>query len=141
MEKYALILWLDGKDGGVQRRLARVYSEIAKSNNVSIIVRSPVGLDVIKVLKEMKVEINHFQSIKCFSNRLQMILEYIRGDYKTIHFAGSGFSIIISILLGKIFDIKTVVTVECVYSKPSMKYKITSPVVWKYVVSATRTRN
>lgn len=137
MDKCALVLCSKTGFGGAERRLLRIYSEIAKrKGGVCVIFQSSPQVNTMQLMQQMGLDYSNFYSVKCFDTRWQLVNECLWGGYKILHLADSSLLWTLLAILARFRNIKTLETVASVYLAQrtcSMKFRCLSLLLWRVV--------
>ena len=88
MKKVALVLYSDTDFGGAERRLIRIYNELAKKNLCDLLVRGCESLTLFKQrLEKADCDVSNINEIKCFKANMKC-LSYIilHGKYEVLQY-------------------------------------------------------
>ena len=137
MDKCALVLCSKTGFGGAERRLLRVYSEIAKQQNgICVIFQSSPQVNTMELMQQMGLDYSDFYSVRCFDTRRQLVNECLTGGYKALHFVDSSLLWTLLVILARFQNIRTLETVASVYLAQrtgSMKFRCLSLLLWNVV--------
>lgn len=135
MKKHALVITLENKSGGVQRRLLRVYQQIAQHRDgICLIMRKADDIDADSFFSFLKIDTSAFSSIQVVNTRFALVRACLKGKFSTIHFAGFGITIAGISLLGKLQGLKTIVSIENTYAAQDVLHgaaRRISHITWK----------
>lgn len=111
-EKVALVIYNKNNFGGAERRLIRIYNEMANNRKCDLIVRGTNKEKFLQVTNKANCNINNFSKVKFFDNRFKCLMYLLfKGQYTNIHyFDVSNFSLALAIFC-KILGINTLLTI------------------------------
>ena len=104
MKKVALVLYSDTDFGGAERRLIRIYNELAKKNLCDLLVRGCKSVTLFNErLKKADCDVSNINEIKCFDSNMKCLAYIVlRGKYEVLQYIDlCGFNQI----LAKIYQI------------------------------------
>lgn len=117
MKKIALVVYNVNDFGGAERRLFRVYNELAKTHECDIIVRGSSDEQAfIRRIEKADCDLSNINRIICIDNNLKCLFYLLNyRKYDIIHYFDScGFNAAIS-LLGSLLKFKTICTLASVH--------------------------
>lgn len=112
MRKATLVVYNRTDFGGAERRLIRIYNELAKDHEVELIIRGCRKKDFLPRLERSDCKINNIKKIKCFKSSISCLLYmiFIRDVCNIHYFDLCGFNLRIGQIL-KIRKIPTLLTI------------------------------
>lgn len=117
MNQIALIVYNTNDFGGAERRLFRVYNELAKYHACDIIIRGSSDKDAfLDRLRKADCDLSNINNIICLDNNYKCLTFLVtHRKYDVVHFFDScGFNTVIS-LLGCFWGFKTIYTLASVH--------------------------
>lgn len=113
--KHAFVLEMNDYIGGAERRLLRVYNNIAKEKKVEVFVRGIEKKDFRKRIAQGDLELKNIENIYVYPRgkiqAIRCLLNIYMKSYTTIHyFDYSGFNSFLA-KLGRLFKTKTILTI------------------------------
>ncbi len=111
-ERYVLDLYCISDFGGAERRLVRVYNEIAKENTCDIVFRGSSKKKLKEILKKSDCNIENINKIYCFRySVLSLLYLCFTNRYKNVHiFDISGYNKVL-LLIMKLKRVNTLLTI------------------------------
>lgn len=114
-KRHAFVLEMNDYIGGAERRLLRVYNNIAKEKKVDVFVRGMRKKDFEKRIAQGDVELKNIENIHVYPRgKLQAVrclLNLYRNRYTTIHyFDYSAFNAFLA-KMGRLFKTRTILTI------------------------------
>ena len=111
-DKYALYIVLSEGYGGAERRLIRIYNQLAIKKDIDLIIRRVDRCKFDKMAQNGDINLENFKSIKCFSKTffgyIRCLLWFIKHKYISVHFFDYSFSFVI---LSKVTRSKLICTI------------------------------
>lgn len=110
----SFVFGLKNSFGGAERRLTRVYNEICSENKdikCDFIGRGCDKNKVLKKFQEADCSVENLNRIQVFKSQLRSFLCMLHPSYKTVHFYGANKYNLLSLLICKLSNKKSIYTV------------------------------
>lgn len=128
IKRYALYIFIVEGFGGAERRLIRIYNQIAKEKEIDLIIRGATDKQFLRYCESGNVTINNFKKILCYKRNkisdFQCMIYLLVSGYSVIHFFDYSHVYYVLTKFTKYFHIKTLCTIADFYYTNSSDTKL-----------------